>query len=185
MTAVRAVRAVRTGIVSLGFVGCLTSVSFAQTGTIAGVVRDTSGAVLPGVAVEAASPALIEKVRTGVTDGQGLYKIIDLRPGIYSVTFALPGFASVRREGIELVAAFTATVNADMQVGSVAETITVSGASPVVDVQNTSQQRVLTNDLIETLPTGKNFRNLAVLIPAVTTSGGYSGQDVGGTSGEG
>src|SRR5262245_62349760 len=92
--------------------------------SITGVVKDASGAVLPGVTVEVASPALIEKVRTGVTDGQGLYKIIDLRPGVYSVTFALPGFASVRREGIELVAAFTATVNADMQVGSVSETIT-------------------------------------------------------------
>jgi hypothetical protein len=110
-------------------------------------VRDTSGAVLPGVTVEASSPALIEKVRTGVTDGQGLYKIIDLRPGVYTVTFAVQGFNTVRREGIELVAAFTATVNAEMQVGSVAETITVSGAAPLVDVQNTSQQRVLTTDL--------------------------------------
>ena len=94
---------------------------------IAGVVRDTSGAVLPGVTVEAASPALIEKVRTVVTDGEGRYNIVDLRPGTYVVTFTLPGFSTFRREGIELTGGFTATVNADMKVGALEETITVTG----------------------------------------------------------
>jgi hypothetical protein len=96
------------------------------------VVRDTTGAVLPGVTVEAASPALIERVRAAVTDSQGQYKIIDLRPGVYSVTFTLQGFNSLRRDGVELTTAFTATVNADLPVGSLQETVTVTGESPVV-----------------------------------------------------
>src|SRR5262245_13656350 len=91
-------------------------------GSIAGVVRDTTGAVLPGVTVEAASPALIEKVRAAVTDDQGQYKILDLRPGVYTVTFTLPGFATLRREGIELSTGFTAVVNGDLRVGSLEET---------------------------------------------------------------
>src|SRR3990170_1602225 len=94
-------------------------------GAIAGVVRDSSGAVLPGVTVEATSPALIEKVRVVVSDDQGVYRIVDLRPGVYAVTFALPGFTTLRREGIELTAAFTATVNADLAVGALEETLTV------------------------------------------------------------
>src|SRR5688572_29262630 len=106
------------------------------SGGIAGVVRDTTGDVLPGVTVEAASPALIEKVRTAVTDDQGQYKIIDLRPGTYSVTFTLAGFGTYKREGIELSAGFTAAANADLKVGSIEETVTVTGASPIVDVQN-------------------------------------------------
>lgn len=112
-----------------------------STGAIAGVVRDTTGGVLPGVTVEASSPALIEKVRAVTTDGLGLYRIVDLRPGIYSVSFTLPGFATVRREGIELTAGFTATVAVELRVGEVAETVTVSGASPVVDIQNVSCRR--------------------------------------------
>src|SRR5580698_1392554 len=122
----------------------LTSFVFASTmlvpalahaqGSIAGAVRDTSGALLPGVTVEAASPALIEKVRTVVTDGTGQYKIVDVRPGTYTVTFTLTGFSTVKRDGIELPAAFTATVNADLRVGSVTETVTVSGEAPTVDV---------------------------------------------------
>src|SRR3989442_8223444 len=103
------------------------------TGSIAGLVRDTTGAVLPGVTVEAASPALIEKVRTVVTDDQGQYKILELRPGQYTVAFSLAGFATVKREGIELTTGFTAQVNAELRVGSLEETVTVSGASPVVD----------------------------------------------------
>src|SRR5262245_22576372 len=102
----------------------------ALTGAIAGTVRDATGAVLPGVTGEAASPALIEKVRSVVTDTEGLYRVVDLRPGVYTVTFSLPGFATVRREGLELTTGFTATVNAELKVGDVQETITVSGASP-------------------------------------------------------
>src|SRR6187401_3169212 len=94
------------------------------TGAISGTVRDTSGAVLPGATIEVSSPALIEKVRTAVTDGQGVYRFIDLRPGTYSVSFVLPGFATVIREGIELTAGFTAQINADMRVGGIDETIT-------------------------------------------------------------
>src|SRR5215471_18167408 len=122
---------------SLGVL-CLAASTSAQTGAsgIAGIVKDTSGAVLPGVTVEAASPALIEKVRTVVSDGEGQFKIIDLRPGTYTVTFSLPGFANVVRDGIALTANFTATINAELKVGSVSETVTVSGLSPVVDVQN-------------------------------------------------
>src|SRR5467141_3157467 len=108
----------------------------AETGNIAGVVRDTSGAVMPGVTVEAASPALIGRVRAVTTDSQGLYRIVDLRPGLYTVTFTLPGFSSVRREGIALTTGFTAGVNAELKVGSLEETVTVTGEAPLVDTQN-------------------------------------------------
>src|SRR5262245_2034704 len=110
--------------------------ALAQTSEIAGVVKDASGSVLPGVTVEAASPALIEKSRSVVTDGEGAYRIISLRPGTYTVTFTLPGFTKVIREGIELTSNFTASVNADMKVGAVEETITVTGESPIVDTQS-------------------------------------------------
>lgn len=155
-----------------------------QAQTIAGTVKDATGAVMPGVTVEAASPALIEKVRTAVTDGSGQYKIVDLRTGTYTVTFVLPGFATVKREGIELTTDFTANVNAELKVGAVEETITVSGASPLVDVQSVSTQRVLTRDVIDALPTGHNIQAAAVLIPGVTSSGGATsgGRDVGGNT---
>src|SRR5262249_24523760 len=106
-----------------------------QVSGIAGVVRDATGAVLPGVTVEAASPVLIEKTRAAVTDDNGRYSIIDLRPGTYAVTFTLPGFSTIRRDDVVLTAGFTATVNAEMVVGALAETVTVTGASPLVDVQ--------------------------------------------------
>src|SRR6478752_9452932 len=115
---------------------------FAQA-SITGVVKDASGAVLPGVTVEASSPELIEKVRTSVTDGTGQYRIVDLRAGVYSVSFALTGFGTVKREGIELTGSFTATVNADLKVGNLAETITVSGETPIVDVQSAKRQMTL------------------------------------------
>src|SRR3954471_6466414 len=121
--------------------------AFAQA-SITGVVKDPSGAVLPGVTVEASSPALIEKSRTVVTDGGGQYRIVDLRPGTYSVSFTLTGFSTVRREGIDLQGSMTASINADMRVGAVEETITVSGSAPVVDVQNVQQQRVLDKEVI-------------------------------------
>src|SRR5688572_26339586 len=127
----------------------------AGTGAIAGVVRDATGAVLPGVTVEASSPALIERVRSVITDDGGNYKILALRPGTYSVVFALPGFGTVRREGVQLTTGFTATINADLSVGNLSETIAVTGASPVVDVQNTRQQTVLSREVLDTLPTNK------------------------------
>src|SRR5262245_65231495 len=110
----------------------LPTIAYAQA-TITGTVKDSSGAVLPGVTVEASSPALIEKVRTVVTDGGGQYRVVDLRPGTYAVTFSLAGFSTVRREGIELSGSLTATVNADLRVGTLEETITVTGDSPIVD----------------------------------------------------
>jgi hypothetical protein len=113
--------------------------SAAHAQTIAGVVRDDTGAVMPGVTVEASSAALIEKTRTAVTDGSGQYKIVNLSPGTYTVTFSLPGFSTSKREGIQLSTDFTASVNAELKVGSLEETITVSGASPLVDVQSTTR----------------------------------------------
>ena len=152
-----------------------------QTGIISGVVRDTSGAVLPGVTVEAASPALIEKVRSGVTDGEGVYRVVSLVPGTYSVTFTLPGFSTVKREGLELSAGVTLPLNIDLRVGAVEETITVSGETPLVDVQNTTQHRVVTRDTFETLPTGGYWWNQAVILPGVSSSL----QDVGGLNSRG
>ncbi|MBI2187031.1 MAG: TonB-dependent receptor [Acidobacteria bacterium] len=151
----------------------------AETGNIAGVVRDTSGAVLPGVTVEAASPALIEKVRVVVTDDRGLYRIVDLRPGVYTVTFTLPGFNTFRREGIELTTTFTATVNAEMTVGSVEETITVTGAASVVDVQNVGQQTTLTRETLAAIPTSQRPSQLISLILGAD-AGGTNFHDVGG-----
>src|SRR5215471_11713879 len=126
----------------------------AQNGAIAGVVKDTTGAVLPGVVVEASSPALIEGTRTVTTDDKGQYKIVDLRPGVYAVTFTIGGFSSVKREGIELTTGFTAPVNADLKVGELTETVTVTGESPVVDTQRVTQQKVMTRDVIDAVPTG-------------------------------
>ena len=152
-----------------------------QASGIAGVVRDSSGAVLPGVTVEVASPALIEKVRTAVTDGQGRFNVVDLRPGTYSVTFSLVGFNTVKREGVQLTAGFTAAINGDMQVGALEETITVSGETPLIDTQNTRQQKVLSSELLETLPSGqKTAINVVNLTPGMTTVGLA---DVGGSLG--
>jgi hypothetical protein len=148
--------------------------AYAQA-SIAGVVRDTSGAVLPGVTVEAASPALIEKVRSVVTDGTGQYKIVDLRPGAYSVAFTLPGFNALKRDGIELAGSFTATVNADLRVGAVEETVTVTGDAPIVDVQSVTQQRVLGKDILDSIPAGRNHANFALLIPGMTGAVDYGG----------
>ena len=137
----------------------------AAQGSITGTVKDTSGAVLPGVTVEASSPALIERSRTAVTDGTGQYRIVDLRPGLYAVTFTLPGFSTVRREGVELTGSFTATVSAELRVGELEETVTVTGETPIVDVQSASRQRVFGHDVVDAIPTAKNQYNIAVLIP--------------------
>src|SRR5262249_31742943 len=113
--------------------------SLAAAQSITGVVRDTSGAVLPGVTVEAASPALIEKVRSAVTDGGGQYRIENLTPGAYKVTYSLTGFSNVERDGVQVTSGVTVTLNADMRVGGVQESITVTGETPVVDVQNSTR----------------------------------------------
>ena len=141
--------------------------AFAQA-SISGVVKDASGAILPGVTVEAASPVLIEKTKSAVTDGAGLYRIVDLRPGTYSMTFTLGGFTTVKREGIELTGTFTATINADLKVGAIAETITVTGETPVVDVQSAKREVVLTGDVIASLPGTHAYGNLLNAIPGVT-----------------
>src|SRR4051812_46990790 len=168
------------GLIVLLVLGVSTSV-YAQTlGTIAGTAKDATGAVLPGVSVEVSSPALIEKVRSATTDGAGAYAIVSLPVGTYSVTFTLPGFGTVRREGIEIVANFTATINAELKVGQVAETVTVTGESPLVDVQGTITNRAVTPDLIKALPNGGTMYQLAAMMPGVFISGG---QDVGGSSG--
>ncbi len=153
------------------------SAAFAQA-SIAGTVRDSSGAVLPGATVEAASPTLIEKVRTAVTDGTGQYKIENLRPGTYAVTFSLTGFSAVKRDGIELAGSFAATVNAELKVGSVEETITVSGESPIVDVQSGNRQKVLSSEVLTGIPTGRTQFTAATLIPGMN----LNNQDVGGTN---
>src|SRR5438309_2080434 len=117
-------------------------------GAITGVVKDASGGVLPGVTVEAASPVLIEKVRSVVTDGTGQYRIVNLLPGTYSATFSLPGFSTVKRDGIELTGSFVATVNGELKVGSLEETITVTGETPVVDVQNVKVQQTVSKEVL-------------------------------------
>ncbi len=137
---------------------------------ITGTVRDTSGAVLPGVTVEAASPALIEKVRAAVSDGSGQYRIEDLRPGTYTVSFTLTGFSVFKREGIELTGSFTAVVNAEMRIGALEETIVVTGESPVVDVQSARRQMTLGSDVLRSIPTIRNYNGVVLLVPGVTTN---------------
>jgi hypothetical protein len=144
----------------------LPSSVYAQA-AIAGVVRDASGGVLPGVTVEASSPALIEKVRTAVSDGSGQYRIQDLRPGTYSVRFSLAGFSTIAREGVELTGSNTANITVDMRVGAVEETITVTGEAPVVDVQGARRQTVLTSEVINAIPSSGSYNALLVLVPGV------------------
>src|SRR4029079_126205 len=169
--------------VALGALIVSTS-AFAQETAIAGVVKDASGAVVPGVTVEVSSPALIEKTRTGVTDGAGKYKITNLVPGVYSVSFSLEGFTTTKREGIELSNGFTAPVNADLKVGNLSETVTVSGVAPVVDVQSLAQSTVMTREVMDAIPTGKNIQAVGILIPgtALQLGGGAAlSRDVGGS----
>ena len=150
-----------------------------QAGGIAGVVRDSSGAVLPGVTVEASSPALIEKVRTVTADGQGRYQIVDLRPGTYVVTFTLPGFSTIKRDGVELTSGFTATVNAELRVGAVEETVTVTGEAPLVDTQNVVRLSAASREAMDVLPTDRNFVSFAAMTPGVLVTGVR--QNVGGS----
>ncbi len=160
-------------------------VAFAQSG-IAGIVKDTTGAVVPGVTVEASSPALIEKVRRAVTGEDGTYEIIDLRPGTYAVTFSLQGFSGVKRERIELPPRFTATVSVELRVGSVEETVTVTDSAPLVDAKNVGTQRVLDKEQIDAMPTARAPQAMAAMIPGVTAFGiaqlPGSSQEMGGAA---
>jgi hypothetical protein len=146
------------------------SPAFAQA-TLAGTVRDASGAVLPGVTVELSSPALIEKVRTTTTDTTGQYRVTELPPGTYKMTFSLAGFSTVNREGVEVSGVGVIAINADLRVGAVQESVTVTGETPVVDVQSTKRQQVLDNELINELPSSRGYGALLNAVPAV--QGGY------------
>src|ERR1700737_3030238 len=164
-------------LLSLFCLLCLPAIVAAQS-QITGLVKDESGGVLPGVTVEAASPVLIEKMKTVQTDAEGRYTVTDLRPGTYKVTFTMQGFAPVVRDGLALPGNFTATVNAELKVGTVEETITVSGATPLVDIQQASHAVVLSRDVIDTLPTTRNIMAVGMLVPGVR----LGTQDVGGSN---
>jgi hypothetical protein len=172
----------------------LPAAAFAQQATIAGVVKDTSGAVLPGVTIEISSPALIEKTRSAVSDGSGQYQIIQLVPGTYTVTFTLQGFNTFKRDAVEVSGAGVVTINADMKVGEIAETITVTGQTSLVDVRSAGVQRVVTKEVVDSVPTGRLGINLAALQPGIILGAGggvgqantnaLGSQDVGGTAGD-
>jgi hypothetical protein len=147
----------------------------AAQASISGLVQDASGGVLPGVTVEATSPVLIEKVRSATTDEAGLYRITDLRPGIYTITFTLQGFTTVKRENVEVSGNADFNVPADLKVGTLAETITVSGTAPVVDIQNTLQQTVITKEQLEVLPGGRTIQGRAALVPGVVVTSANTG----------
>ena len=155
----------------------LPAAAYAQA-AITGVVRDTSGAVLPGVTVEAASPVLIERTRSVVSDDTGQYRIVDLRPGTYSVTFTLPGFNTVKREGIELTGDFVATVTAELRVGALEETVTVTGESPTVDVQSTRVQNIVDKEVLAAIPSSRGATGIQSLVPGMSSNG-----DAGGITG--
>jgi carboxypeptidase family protein len=141
----------------------------AAQAAITGVVKDASGAVLPGATVEASSPVLIEKVRSVATDSTGQYRIVDLRPGVYSVTFSLTGFNAIKRDGIELTGTFVATVDAELKLGSVEETVTVTGAAPTVDVQSLRVQQTVSSEVLAAIPTSRTNNNIAALVPGLTS----------------
>jgi hypothetical protein len=177
-------RSVLIGVCAWGIFLASPAALFAQG--IAGVVKDISGAALPGVTVEASSPALIEKVRAVVSDSQGQYSIVALRPGTYTVTFALPGFSTVRRDGIVLTTGFTANVNADLAVGAITETIVVTSEAPIVDTRTITQTSILTDEAVQAIPSGRTTTGFAQLIPGISIAeGGQKFQDVGGLAGEG
>ena len=184
--------AVRRALVALVFLA-LPALVQAQ-GTLAGSVRDTSGSVLPGVTVEASSPVLIERSRSTVTDSSGQYQIIDLRPGSYALKFTLPGFTTVEQAGVQVTGSGVISVNAEMRVGSVQETIVVTGESPVVDVQtSTRRQQVLDDEVVQALPASRGYGNYLAAVPGIQSTGfGSSAQPTtnffsarGGRSGEG
>jgi hypothetical protein len=155
---------------ALASIVLLPGIVFAQA-TIAGIVRDTSAAVLPGVTVEASSSALIDKTRTAVTDGTGQYRITDLPPGSYTVTFTLTGFTTIKREGLTVSGSGVIPVNADLRVGALQETITVSGESPLVDTQSTRREVVLNSETLNTLPATRGYGSALAAVPALSIGG--------------
>jgi len=159
------------GVLLVAALALLPTSAWAQA-SIAGATRDTSGAALPGVTVEASSPALIEKVRTTVSDERGLFRIVSLPPGTYTVTFALQGFNQVKREGVELSGSFIAQIDAELSVGGLTETLTVTGASPIVDVQSIRRQTTISSDVLTSIPTARSWAATALLIPGIVTIGG-------------
>jgi len=167
--------------IAMGFIvalGCLALPATVRAqSAFTGVVKDTSGAVLPGVTVEASSPALIEKTRTVVTDENGAYRLVDLRPGVYTLTFTLEGFSTVKRDAIELQSDFTMTLNSELRVGALTETLTVTASSPIVDVQSTTKSQVLSRDVLDAVPTGRTIQGMGQLITGVN----LNSPDVGGS----
>lgn len=183
MRATRSIVAVCMLMASVMIMPSIAPAQSATTGAIAGVVKDTSGANLAGVTVEASSPALIEKSRKVVTDDHGQYKIVDLRPGIYSVSFSLQGFDVVKHDGLDLNTGVTLPVDAEMKIGSVSQTVTVTTTTPVVDVENTSPENVLTPHELASIPQGGGIQALSALTLASSNQSG-SAPDVGGNKGE-
>ncbi len=172
-------------VVCCGFLLIAAGARAQERASIVGLVTDSTGALLPGVTIEASSPALIEQARTALTDNAGRYAVVDLRPGTYAVTFTLPGFRTVRREGIVLEGSFAAQVNAELSVGAVEETVTVAGASPVVDIQNTQTQFVANRQVLDVLPAARTTYGGAALVPGVilyTPQGGLAVMTVHGSA---
>ncbi len=169
---------IRAVVVLAVVLGAMPGRADAQS-AIVGTVRDAQGGVLPGVTVEVTSPAIIAGTKTATTDATGQYQVVDLRPGTYLVAFTLPGFQTLRRDGIQLSASFTATVNVEMKVGALEETVTVTGESPVVDTKQSVAQSVMSRDVMDRIPTGRDVFSIGQLIPGVTTGS----PDVGGTKG--
>ena len=145
-----------------------------DSATIAGIVRDASGAVLPGVTVEASSSVLIEKVRSVTTNDTGQYSIVALPPGTYTITFTLPGFSVVRQENVNITAAITASINAELRVGNLQETVTVTGESPIVDTHSARRQQVIDGDILQTLPTSRSYNDVLQLAPGVVAGNGQA-----------
>jgi hypothetical protein len=172
-------RRMTQGLLAVASVLVLLPAAASAQSAFSGVVRDASGAVLPGASVEAASPVLIEKIRTVTTDATGRYTITDLRPGTYKLTFTLAGFATFVREGVELAGNTTSPINAELKVGALEESVTVSGQSPLVDVQNAQRTQVIERDVIDALPTTRNMQSVGAIIPGVK----LSRPDVGGSQG--
>jgi hypothetical protein len=170
----------RAAVVVLVGIALCRDASAQVLGTIAGTAKDPSGAALPGVTVEVSSPALIEKTRTATTDSAGLYRIVNLPPGSYVVTFTLTGFNTSRREGVEVSPGFTATIDGAMRLGNIQETVTVTGESPVVDIQSAAQRRAVTDTQFKELPSGGSWIQMAALTSAVRAQN----QDVGGILGD-